>query len=111
MIPSHHPYVGYCGAEGMAVVILLLGLICRRVLGTFGHFEGGQHVLHNHMRRSQCAIRRKPQMAVRTVQGHKQNRNYGLTRMALKLGAYFSGFAFPIAVAVLRIFELVSRLC
>ena len=34
--------------------------------------------------------------------------NEGLTRMALKLGPCFSGFVFPIAVAMLRVFELVA---
>jgi hypothetical protein len=34
--------------------------------------------------------------------------NYGLTRMALKLGSYFSGFTFPVAVAVLSVFEMVA---
>ena len=37
-------------------------------------------------------------------------KSYGLTRMALKLGLCFSRFAFPIAVAVRRVFELVTGL-
>ena len=34
----------------------------------------------------------------------------GQTRMALKLGPCFFGFVFPIAVAVLSVFEIVARL-
>ncbi len=37
-------------------------------------------------------------------------RERGQPRMALKLGHYLSGFVFPIAIAVLRVFEFVSRL-
>lgn len=40
----------------------------------------------------------------------KNEPNYGLTRMALKLGPCFSRFTFPIAIAVLRLFELMARL-